>query len=136
MTENQISNKAEYRVIYGDTDQMGVIYYGNYLRLFERGRGELIRERGLTYKEIEDNGLALPVTEAYCHYFLSAYYDDLLIIETSVGEVKRASIRFDYCIKRDGEDDVLATGHTIHPCTNSDGKIVRLPEFVLKALKA
>jgi YbgC/YbaW family acyl-CoA thioester hydrolase len=95
-----IISVTEYRVIYGDVDQMGVVYYGNYFKFFERGRAELVRGRGLTYREIEEGRVALPVTEAYCHYHRPARYDDLLLIETRIGQIRRASLRFDYRIFR------------------------------------
>ncbi|MBW2053143.1 MAG: acyl-CoA thioesterase [Deltaproteobacteria bacterium] len=135
MNEQSNVSRTKYRVIYGDTDLMGVVYYGNYPRLFERGRAEFVRERGLTYKEIEERGFALPVTKAFCHYHQSAYYDDLLIIETSVGQIKRASMRFDYKIfQKKGDTSPLVTGYTLHACTNHEGRIVRIPEFVLSML--
>lgn len=131
MSEKKPVHQTRYRVIYGDVDQMGVVYYGNYLRLFEWGRTEMIRDRGLAYKEIEDRDVALPVTEAYCHYHKSAMYDDLLVIETSLGFLKRASLRFDYRIFRDEtESEPLVEGYTVHACVNADGRIVRVPGFV------
>ncbi len=131
MSENKQVHQTRYRVIYGDVDQMGVVYYGNYLRLFEWGRTEMIRDRGLAYKEIEDRDVALPVTEAYCHYHKSAMYDDLLVIETSLGFLKRASLRFDYRIFRDEtESEPLVDGYTVHACVNAGGRIVRLPTFI------
>jgi len=132
---NDSAHKTRYRVIYGDVDQMGVVYYGNYLRLFEWGRTEMIRDRGLAYKEIEDRGVALPVTEAYCHYHKSAMYDDLLVIETRIGFVKRASLRFDYRIFRDETETVpLVDGYTVHAFVDPTGRIVRMPGFVKNAL--
>jgi len=130
-----IVSVTEYRVIYGDVDQMGVVYYGNYFRFFERGRAELVRERGLTYREIEEGRVALPVTEAYCHYHRPARYDDLLLIDTRIGRIRRASLRFDYRIfRRDEPDVLLVNGHTIHACTDPEGRIVRVPEHVLAVL--
>src|SRR5512141_1787198 len=97
------------RVIYGDTDQMGVVYYGNYLRYFEAGRNEFIRARGLRYRDFEERfGLRLPVAEAQVRYRAPARYDDLISVETSLAEVRRASARFEYRIVRGGE--VLVTG--------------------------
>jgi len=132
----EIVCRMEYRVIYGDVDQMGVVYYGNYFRLFEAGRTELIRERGMSYREIEESRVAMPVTEAYCHYHRPARYDDLLVIETRVGQVRRASLRFDYRIfRRDEPEALLVEGHTVHACTDPDGRIVRLPKHVLAILE-
>ncbi len=76
------------RVIYGDTDQMGVAYYANYLRWFEAGRNEFIRARGLTYREVEERfRLMLPVAEAHVGYRSPARYDDLVAVETSLAEI-------------------------------------------------
>ena len=121
------------RVIYGDTDQMGVVYYANYLRYFEAGRNEFIRARGLRYRDFEERfGLRLPVAEAQVSYRIPARYDDLLTVETSLAEVKRVSARFGYRILREGE--VLATGHTQHACVDLEGRIRRLPQDLLDRL--
>ncbi len=123
------------RVIYGDTDQMGVVYYANYLRFFEAARNEFIRAKGLRYRDFEERfGLLLPVIEAHAAYKVPAKYDDLLRIEISLGEVKRASARFDYRILRD--DTLLATGHTVHACMELSGRPRRFPAELLAALSA
>jgi acyl-CoA thioester hydrolase len=127
--------RTEIRVIYGDTDQMAVAYYANYLRWFEAGRNEFIRERGLTYREVEERfQLMLPVAEAHVAYRSPARYDDLVGVETSLAEVRRASVRFAYRIVRG--DEVLATGHTVHACTGLDGRVRRMPEELLRRLGA
>jgi acyl-CoA thioester hydrolase len=127
--------RTELRVIYGDTDQMGVAYYANYLRWFEAGRNEYIRARGLTYREVEGTfRLMLPVVEAHVAYRSPARYDDVIAVETSVGEVRRASARFDYRIVR-GEE-LLATGHTVHACVDLDGRVRRMPPELLARLGA
>lgn len=124
-----------YRVIYGDTDCGGVMYYANYLRLFEMGRTELIRKRGLSYKEIERNWqIILPVVEVYVRYKASARYDDLLLIKTKLKEIKPLKLTFTYEILR--EDKLLVEGQTIHVPISPEGKIVRLPEEILKILRA
>ncbi|MEW5725007.1 MAG: thioesterase family protein [Thermodesulfobacteriota bacterium] len=135
MSEKIHAGRTCYRVLYGDCDSMGVMYYGHYLRLFERGRAELIRDLGLSYKECERRGAILPVTETYCHYHRSVEYDDLVVIETRVGEVKRASVRFDYEIYRDGDNnEKLAEGYTRHACISPEKKIIRLPAFLQDVL--
>jgi acyl-CoA thioester hydrolase len=127
--------RIELRVIYGDTDQMGVVYYANYLRWFEAGRNEWIRARGLTYREVEERfRLMLPVAEAHVAYRAPARYDDLVAIETSVAEVRRASLRFEYRIVRG--DEVLATGHTVHACVDPGGRVRRMPPELLARLGA
>ena len=127
--------RTDIRVIYGDTDQMGVVYYGNYLRYFEAGRNEFIRASGLRYRDFEARyRLRLPVVKASVSYRTPARYDDLLAVETYLTEVRRASARFGYRILRDGE--VVATGHTVHACVDLDGKIRRMPPELLERLGA
>jgi acyl-CoA thioester hydrolase len=130
---NENKGVAHYRVIYGDCDSMAIIYYSNYLRLFEIGRTEWLRDQGITYWEVERRGFFLPATEAYLKYAQPAAYDDLLTIETRVGFVKRASSRFDYVIYREG--DRIVEGYTMHACLDGDNRIVRFPDFLLKILK-
>jgi acyl-CoA thioester hydrolase len=125
--------RTEIRVIYGDTDQMGIVYYANYLRFFEAARTEFIRAKGLRYRDFEsEHDLRLPVTEATVHYRQPARYDDLLTVEIWLGEVRRASARFDYRIVRG--DDVLVTGHTVHACVDGTGRVRRFPPALLERL--
>lgn len=125
------------RVIYGDTDQMGVVYYANYLRFFEAGRNEYLRARGARYRDIErEFSVLLPVVEANVKYRHSARYDDWLRIETRITTLKRASLRFDYRVIREEDEKLLAEGHTVHACIDRDHKPVRLPEQLLAMLKA
>ncbi len=123
------------RVIYGDTDRMGVVYYANYLRYFEAGRTEFIRAKGMTYREFEERlRLMLPVVEAGVAYHAPARYDDLIAVETSLVEARRASARFEYRVLRD--DVLLATGHTTHACVDLDGRVQRMPRELLDRLAA
>ena len=123
------------RVIYGDTDQMGVVYYANYLRYFEAGRNEFIRAKGLRYRDFEQElRLMLPVVEANVQYHKPARYDDLLTVEIALTEARRASARFGYRIVRDGE--VLVTGHTVHACVDPEGRVQRMPRELLDRLSA
>jgi acyl-CoA thioester hydrolase len=132
------------RVIYGDTDQMGVVYYANYLRFFEGARGHYIRALGLSYGDIEARGILLPVYEASVNYLKSARYDDLLSVELSQTHT-RVKIRFEYKVHRiaggagpqgaSSADDLLALGHTVHVCVGKDGKPTRAPEWLLQALE-
>src|SRR5512138_2460689 len=114
---------------------MGVVYYANYLRFFEAGRNEYIRAHGLRYRDFEERfGLRLPVSEASVTYRLPARYDDVVAVETSMGELRRASARFEYRIVRG--DELLATGHTVHACVDLDGRIRRMPPELLARLGA
>jgi acyl-CoA thioester hydrolase len=119
---------ARVRVIYGDTDQMGMVYYANYLRYFEIGRNEYLRVAGATYRTFEEtHGLMLPVVEAQVSYHRSARYDDELRILASVQPRGAASVRFEYEIRRVSDDERLVSGRTIHACITREGRVVRLP---------
>ena len=128
-------NEARLRVIYGDTDQMGVVYYANYFRYFEFARSEYFRARGGSYADLEREGSLLPVVEAHCDYKSSARYDDLLVIRTRVSALKRVSLTFSYELFREGSfERPLCTGHTVHACIGRDGKPTRLPEALVQLL--
>jgi acyl-CoA thioester hydrolase len=120
----------EFRVRYSDTDQMGWAYYANYLRWFEIGRAEMLRFLGTSYREVEASGVLLPVLEAQCRYFTGARYDDLLVIETGVEELRKASVTFGYRVSRADDGETLATGRTRHCFLGEDGRAVRPPEHV------
>jgi acyl-CoA thioester hydrolase len=127
--------EAKLRVIYGDTDQMGVVYYANYFRYFEYGRNEFFRGRGGNYAALESRGLGLPVVSAHAEYKSPARYDDHLTIRVRLAEVRRASLRFEYEVSRDGAEALLCTGYTVHACVGPDRKPTGLPQDVVKLLK-
>lgn len=132
-------HRVEYRVLYGDTDAGGMVYYGNYLRFFELGRTEYIRELAqISYREIEEQGLILPVIECYARYKAPALYDDQLVIETSLSELKNVSCRFSYRIYRkekDGVKTLIVKGFTVNAAVNRDNKLTRLPADIVERLK-
>ena len=132
-------HRVEYRVLYGDTDAGGMVYYGNYLRFFELGRTEYIRELAqISYREIEEQGLILPVIECYARYKAPALYDDQLVIETSLSELKNVSCRFSYRIYRkekDGGKTLIVKGFTVNAAVNRDNKLTRLPADIVERLK-
>lgn len=105
---------TEYRVPYADTDQMGVVYYGNYLTLFERARNELMRAGGFTYRECEAAGFMLPVIHAEVDYRSPAKYDDLLEITAYVRQQKGLRLEIACEVRRKGEETILAYGFTCH----------------------
>ena len=121
------------RVIFGDTDQMGVVYYANYLRYFEGARAEYWRALGKSYKDLEAWGVALPVVEAHCAYKRPARYEDLLDIDVEIGELRGASVRFVYAVRRGGE--LLAEGWTRHAVIGTDGRPRAIPEPMRASIK-
>jgi acyl-CoA thioester hydrolase len=128
-------NEVKIRVIYADTDAMGIVYHANYFRWFEIGRTELLREMGVVYAELETEGYYLPLTRSSCHYFAPARYDETIIVETTISYFRRASIKFDYSILDEKRETVLVEGCTLHAFTNADGKIVRAPRGLVDKIK-
>lgn len=123
-----------YRVPYADTDQMGVIYYGNYYTLFERVRNEWLREIGIPYPIFEENGVMLPVTESFCKYTQPAFFDDLLTLTATVTEWSRVSVILECEVLRDGV--LLAKGYTKHACMSSESRrISRFPKFIMDRIQ-
>ena len=111
---------TEVRVRYAETDQMGIVYYANYLVWFEIGRVELLRSLGLAYSQLEtEHQCILPVVEAKCRYRSPARYDDRILIETRPALLRGSVIKFAYCIYRkpaqEGKErELLAEGETVH----------------------
>jgi acyl-CoA thioester hydrolase len=126
--------ETTYRVIYGDTDQMGVVYYANYLRFFEIGRNEYLRAKGMTYREIEARGLYLPVVSASLRYKRPARYDDLLTVRTRIISARGARVKFSYEIV-DEEGGLLVDGETQNANTDKGGKVMRLPPDIIELLE-
>ncbi len=123
------------RVTYRDTDQMGMVYYANYLVYFETGRTELLRELGRTYRDLESDGVFLPVRDARCRYHAPARYDDVLVVTTRVERWTRAAMDFRYEVRREGEEELLAEGTTRHAFMSRDGRILRVGGDVLAGEK-
>jgi acyl-CoA thioester hydrolase len=122
------------RVRYAETDQMGVAYHGNYFAWFEVGRTDLLRNLGVTYRDLEKGGLRLPVIEAQARFLRPALYDDVLDIHTRLSSLGGARIGFEYEVRRDGAEAPLATGSTAHAAVDPDGRPKRLPEDIRRRL--
>jgi acyl-CoA thioester hydrolase len=120
-------SSIQYRVCYEDTDSGGVVYYGNYLRYFERGRTEHLRQLGYTVREFEGRGFLFPVVRAELHYRSPGFYDDLLRIETEVESVGRTSVTFKHWIRRDTDDTLLVEGSATVVCVGKDLRPKRIP---------
>ena len=130
----EAQNTSDIRVRVADTDMMGVVYNSEYLVWFEIGRTEWMRDRGLTYAEVEARGYSLPVTEATFKVRAPGRYDDLLSIETRIGTVRTRQIVFTYRILRGRE--LLVEGQTIHvPVRHADGRAVNLPVWLSERLR-
>ena len=130
--------KARVRVLYGDTDAGGVVYNANFLRYFEIGRTELMREHVCSYSEIEKLGFVLPVIECWARYKAPAFYDDLLTVETTVAEVSNLKCKFAYRVVRQGKDTdrpkLLVKGYTVHAAVTKAGKLTRLPDEIIEKI--
>ena len=122
------------RVRYAETDQMGVVYYANYFVWFEVGRTDWLRQTGWSYREMEQDGITLPVIEAHCHYRQPARYDDEIEIRTRATLLSPVRIRFDYELAREGDEIPCAAGHTVHAAVDSGGRPRRLPARVRQML--
>lgn len=119
-------HETEIRVRYQETDNMGVVYYANYFVWFEVARTEYLRSQGVSYRQLEANGLYLMVVSAACQYKYPAKYDDIIRIQTCIPEIKNSSLKFSH--KLFVGDKLIATGESTHVFTNKSGKPVRVPE--------
>jgi len=123
------------RVRYAETDQMGVVYHGNYARYFEMGRVEWLRNLGVSYKFMEEEGVMLPVVSLTMNYKKPARYDDLLTVRTILKKQESVKIEFDYEIKNE-EGELLTTGNSILVFVNmKTGRPSLPPEYILEKLK-
>jgi acyl-CoA thioester hydrolase len=127
-----LEHVADARVIFADTDAMGIAYYANYLRWFEIGRTELLRKKGLAYRALTEAGVHLPVVEAQIRYRSPARYDDTLRIFAEVRKRGGASVAFGYRLVR-SDGMLLAEGSTVHAFTDGEGRVVRAPAEFHKA---
>ncbi len=125
----QVMGETRVRVRYAETDQMGVVYHANYLVWFEVGRVELMRQRGLDYRRMEsEEGCGIAVVEATARYMAPARYDDELIVETAVLQVRGPVVRFGYRILRAEDGLLLCEGETLHVVVGRDMKRRPMPK--------
>ena len=128
-------SETSLRVRYAETDRMGYAYYGNYLQYYEVGRVEALRQLGMSYRSMEDRGVMLPVYTCNVKYMKPAYYDDLLIIKTTVPELPKTRILFQYDIFNES-GEMLNKGETTLVFVNSEnGKPCGAPEFFLEKIR-
>jgi acyl-CoA thioester hydrolase len=120
------SHEITVRVRYAETDRMGLLHHANYFVYFEMARTEMLRTKGISYREVEDAGHFLVIVDIGCKFKKPAYYDDLLTIRTTVARVTHVKIVHEYHVLRDGL--LLAEGHSTLACVDREGKPQALPE--------
>lgn len=123
-----ISCDVQIRVRYGETDRMGYAYYGFYPLYYEVGRTELLRQFGLTYKELEDSGILLPVADLHIDYYAPAYYDELLTIRTTIKEKPGVKVLFFYEVYNSKNEIINKASTTLAFVRSSDRKPCRPPK--------
>src|SRR3989338_2080595 len=128
-------NLIEHRVRYSDTDHFGVVYYARYLDWFEAGRTEILRDKGITYSELETTGLFAPVVEIKVNYKKPARYDDIAILETSVESIGNSSIKFNYKVFDKKTKELLVEAYTVNVFITKEMKPVRIPDDIRDAFK-
>jgi len=133
-------HETTFRARYGETDQMGIIYHPNYYIYFEIGRTEFLREMGgMSYKDMEETGVMLPIVETHCRYKVPAKYDDELIVRTMIKDMTAARITFSYQLIRAVDEVLLAEGETTNAFVNIEGRPINLkkkyPDIYERLLK-
>ena len=123
------------RVRYGETDRMGYVYYGNYGQYFEVARVEAMRVFGITYKDLEDNGILLPVYEYSVTFLKPAYYDDELLIKTTIPVIPQARIEFQYQTFNSNKEMVNRAKTTLVFLDKESGKPMKAPDFFVNKLQ-
>lgn len=127
--------EIEFRVPYADVDQMGCVHHPNYLKYFEQGRTELLRQTGWAYCDLEASGTYFVVTKALCNYHSPARYDELLTLKTTIKRVTLARIDHEYELQRKDNGQVLATGQTTLACVDGNGQVIPMPDGLKRKKK-
>ncbi len=128
-------NKVSFRVRYSETDQMGVVYHGNYAQYLEMGRIEWLRGFGISYKSMEESGIILPVISIRINFKKSALYDDLITVETQLKRTPLVKIEFDYTIYNE-KMEILAEANTVLAFIEKNtNRPVKCPDYVLDKIK-
>ena len=126
---------TQLRVRYGETDQMGYVYYGNYAEFYEVARVEMLRTLGTSYKLMEASGVMMPVVELHCKYLKPALYDQIITIKVILDEMPRAGMRFKYMLYNE-DDELINTGETLLVFVKMDtNKICFIPKELAAKLK-
>ena len=128
-------NNISFRVRYSETDQMGVVYHGNYAQYLEMGRVEWLRDTGISYKNLEENGIMLPVISLSLNYKKSAFYDDLITVETRLKKTPSVKIEFDFVIYNE-KREILVIANTVLAFINvKNRRPIRCPKYLLDLIE-
>ena len=127
-------DEIQIRVRYGETDQMGVVYHGNYALYLEMGRIEWLRKLGISYKSMEENGIMLPVVSLSINYKKSAGYDDVINVKTQLKSKPTAKIEFEYEITNDKGEIITIANTTLVFIDMKTNRPVRAPQYILELL--
>lgn len=127
-------NSFSFRVRYGETDQMGVVYHGNYAQYLEMGRVEWLRALGISYRSMEENGIILPVISLQIDYKKSALYDDLLTVETNIQKAPLVKIEFDYKIYNENRELLIKANTVLAFMDKKTNRPMRCPTYILEKL--
>lgn len=127
-------HETEIRVRYAETDKMGIVHHSNYLIWFEAGRSDLCRAKGFSYTQMEASGSLMIVAESYVRYKSPAYYEDVLVVRTQLGEMRSRSIQFVYEVFRPSDETLIAEGETLHLVTDENKKVRSIPEVYKRLL--
>ncbi|WP_273567197.1 acyl-CoA thioesterase [Maribacter halichondriae] len=129
-------NRISFRVRYAETDQMGVVYHGNYAQYLEMGRIEWLRRYGISYKKMEEDGIILPVVSLSLNFKKSALYDDLITVETRLRKIPLVKIEFDYTIYNEA-NEILAEANTVLAFMEKDtNRPMKCPDYILEKITA
>ncbi|MEE1314004.1 MAG: thioesterase family protein [Lachnospiraceae bacterium] len=118
--------KTKIIVRYAETDQMGIAHHSNYAVWFEAGRTDLIKSMGMTYSDMENNGVIVPLTSLECHYKKAAYYEDELVVESRLTKATNTKLEFEYQILRMSTNDIISTGKTVHGMVSHNLQPIRM----------
>lgn len=125
-------SETKIKVRYAETDQMGIVHHSNYLIWFEAGRTDFIKGSNISYTEMEQEGILIPLAESNCKYIIGAKYEDELIIKTWVKELTPVKVEFNYSVIREIDEKEIAKGSTLHVFVSKDFKIINLKKSNLE----
>lgn len=133
-SKNTNFSKISFRIRYGETDQMGVVYHGNYAQYLEMGRVEWLRDLGISYKELEENGILLPVINLQINFKKSAVYDDLITVNTYLKKKPLVKIEFDYSIYNASKELLVEASTVLAFMDKKRNKPIPCPHYILEKL--